>query len=261
MENSPAERCGRLHVGDRILAVNGVDISHMHHEDIVNLIKDAGYSVSLTVGPPQDDTSSNASTSQRSSQGSMVNAMAYPAQGEGDVRRFPPPPVPPDRLKDRQRGFSNHQGPEEGEYYTVELPRGARGFGFSIRGGKEFNNMPLFVLRIAEGGSADLDGRLRVGDHILEINGYNTDSITHSDAIDIIQNGGPTVQMLVKRTGKPPPIFEGNGAGMRYGGLPVSNGPIGQSSPYLGRRNIPAAEPRNDQYFYNYQTGRQYTNY
>ena len=53
LENSPAERCGQLHVGDRILAVNGVDISHLHHEDIVNIIKESGYSVTLTVGPPQ----------------------------------------------------------------------------------------------------------------------------------------------------------------------------------------------------------------
>lgn len=53
LENSPAERCNRLHVGDRILAVNNVDISHMHHEEIVNLIKDSGYSVTLTIGPPQ----------------------------------------------------------------------------------------------------------------------------------------------------------------------------------------------------------------
>lgn len=49
---SPAERCGRLHVGDRILAVNHVDINHLHHGAIVNLIKDSGYSVVLTVGPP-----------------------------------------------------------------------------------------------------------------------------------------------------------------------------------------------------------------
>ena len=49
---SPAERCGRLHIGDRILAVNRVDISSLHHGDIVNLIKDSGYSVVLTVGPP-----------------------------------------------------------------------------------------------------------------------------------------------------------------------------------------------------------------
>ncbi len=46
--------------------------------------------------------------------------------------------------------------------YTVDLPRGARGFGFSIRGGREFGNMPLFVLSIAEGGPADVDGRLKV---------------------------------------------------------------------------------------------------
>ena len=52
MAGSAAERCGRLHIGDRILAVNHVDINQMHHGEIVNLIKDSGYSVVLTVGPP-----------------------------------------------------------------------------------------------------------------------------------------------------------------------------------------------------------------
>ena len=55
IEGSPADRCGRLHVGDRILAVNGTNITHSHHEDIVNLIRDSGYSVTLTVGPPQGE--------------------------------------------------------------------------------------------------------------------------------------------------------------------------------------------------------------
>lgn len=49
-----------------------------------------------------------------------------------------------------------------GEYYEVELQRGTRGFGFSIRGGREFHNMPLFVLRIAENGPAAEDGKLKV---------------------------------------------------------------------------------------------------
>lgn len=53
IEGSPAERCGRLHVGDRILAVNGVDIKTLHHGHIVNLIKESGYSVTLTIGPPR----------------------------------------------------------------------------------------------------------------------------------------------------------------------------------------------------------------
>lgn len=52
IENSPAERCGKLKVGDRILSVNDVDISNMLHEDIVNLIKDSGYSVKLAIAPP-----------------------------------------------------------------------------------------------------------------------------------------------------------------------------------------------------------------
>ena len=47
-------------------------------------------------------------------------------------------------------------------FYAVELQRGDRGFGFSIRGGREFHNMPLFVLRLADSGPAAVDGRLRV---------------------------------------------------------------------------------------------------
>lgn len=67
--------------------------------------------------------------------------------------------------------------------------------------------MPLFVLRIADGGAADMDGRLRVGDQILEINGCPTDNMTHTEAIEIIQNGGTSVRLLMRRTNKPPPVF------------------------------------------------------
>ena len=41
---------------------------------------------------------------------------------------------------------------EEDQYFAVELARGNRGFGFSIRGGREFHSMPLFVLRMAVDG-------------------------------------------------------------------------------------------------------------
>jgi atrophin-1 interacting protein 3 (BAI1-associated protein 1) len=85
--------------------------------------------------------------------------------------------------------------------YTVDLPRGARGFGFSIRGGREFGNMPLFVLNIAEGGPADVDGRLKVGDQIIEINGLITENVTHAQAINLIQNGGPVIRLVAKRAG------------------------------------------------------------
>lgn len=43
----------------------------------------------------------------------------------------------------------------------VELERSQRGFGFSLRGGKEYN-MGLFILRLAEDGPALKDGRIHV---------------------------------------------------------------------------------------------------
>lgn len=46
-----------------------------------------------------------------------------------------------------------------GESVTVVLKKGDHGFGFSIRGGE---GMPLFVLKIAEGGPTWQDGRIKV---------------------------------------------------------------------------------------------------
>ncbi len=57
IDGSPAARCAQLKIGDRIIAVNGINILSMHHGDIVNLIKDSGLAVTLTVGSPADGTS------------------------------------------------------------------------------------------------------------------------------------------------------------------------------------------------------------
>lgn len=47
------------------------------------------------------------------------------------------------------------------DYFTVELEKSVKGFGFSIRGGREYK-MDLFVLRLAEDGPAIRNGRMRV---------------------------------------------------------------------------------------------------
>lgn len=63
--------------------------------------------------------------------------------------------------------------------YPVELERGQRGFGFSLRGGKEYN-MGLFILRLAEDCPALKDGRIHVSSY--NIIAYNDTQRTISDS-------------------------------------------------------------------------------
>ena len=59
------------------------------------------------------------------------------------------------------RGFVN-------KTMEVELSRDREsGYGFSIRGGRELD-LPIFVLRMADGGAAQRDGRLRVRFSLIE---------------------------------------------------------------------------------------------
>lgn len=49
---SPAEFCKKLHVGDHLLAVNGKDVTRLHHTDVVGIIKRSGLRVTLHVDQP-----------------------------------------------------------------------------------------------------------------------------------------------------------------------------------------------------------------
>ena len=51
MENSPAYQCNILNIGDRILALNDIDVSCMQNFEISKLIKETGNSITLTVEP------------------------------------------------------------------------------------------------------------------------------------------------------------------------------------------------------------------
>uniref|UniRef100_A0A669F4T6 Membrane-associated guanylate kinase, WW and PDZ domain-containing protein 1 n=1 Tax=Oreochromis niloticus TaxID=8128 RepID=A0A669F4T6_ORENI len=269
IEGSPADRCGKLKVGDRILAVNNQSIVNMPHADIVKLIKDAGLSVTLRI-IPQEEVSNPPSAPSSEKQSPMAHQHSPKAQlntaasqsnqalpaptpqtytHEGSYRsevkarqdvkpdirqppftdyRQPPvdyrhPPVadyrqpptldyrhPP--LLDyrqlatdaRQFAIPEYRMPPDFDFFTVELEKSVKGFGFSIRGGREYK-MDLFVLRLAEDGPAIRNGRMRVGDQIIEINGESTRDMTHARAIELIKSGGRRVRLLLKRgTGQVP---------------------------------------------------------
>uniref|UniRef100_A0AAZ3QWJ6 Membrane-associated guanylate kinase, WW and PDZ domain-containing protein 1 n=1 Tax=Oncorhynchus tshawytscha TaxID=74940 RepID=A0AAZ3QWJ6_ONCTS len=291
IDGSPADRCGKLKVGDRILAVNSQSIINMPHADIVKLIKDAGLSVTLRIIPqeelspsaPSSEKQSPAVTQQHSPQAQPSPALGQPSPAvtqpspavtqpspavtqpsslthQSPITQTPAPPpqiythdssyrsevkarqdVKPDI---RQPPFTDYRQPPldyrhppvadyrqpptldyrhpplmdyrqlstdprhfpmpDFDFFTVELEKSVKGFGFSIRGGREYK-MDLFVLRLAEDGPAIRNGRMRVGDQIIEINGDTTRDMTHARAIELIKSGGRRVRLLLKRgTGQVP---------------------------------------------------------
>ncbi|XP_062829873.1 membrane-associated guanylate kinase, WW and PDZ domain-containing protein 1 isoform X16 [Anolis carolinensis] len=119
------------------------------------------------------------------------------------------------------------------DFYTVELERGPKGFGFSLRGGREYN-MDLYVLRLAEDGPAERCGKMRIGDEILEINGETTKNMKHARAIELIKNGGRKVRLFLKR---------GDGSVPEYAMIPpniaacMRNDKLGESCFYLMGHN------------------------
>ncbi|XP_052451001.1 membrane-associated guanylate kinase, WW and PDZ domain-containing protein 3a isoform X2 [Carassius gibelio] len=204
IDGSPTDRCGRLKVGDRISAVNGQSIIELSHNDIVQLIKEAGNAVTLTVVPEEEHSGPPSGTSSAK----QSPATQHRAVGQQPASRDDRNAVETDERKDTmaQAEYKSQpqgematvitSGPKQG-CYPVELERGQRGFGFSLRGGKEYN-MGLFILRLAEDGPALKDGRIHVGDQIVEINGEPTQGITHTRAIELIQAGGNKVLLLLR---------------------------------------------------------------
>uniref|UniRef100_A0A673TMP6 Membrane-associated guanylate kinase, WW and PDZ domain-containing protein 1 n=1 Tax=Suricata suricatta TaxID=37032 RepID=A0A673TMP6_SURSU len=191
IEGSPADRCGKLKVGDRILAVNGCSITNKSHSDIVNLIKEAGNTVTLRIIP--GDESSNATLLTNAEKIATITTTHAPSQQGAQETRNTTKPKPESQFE-----FKAPQTTQEQDFYTVELERGAKGFGFSLRGGREYN-MDLYVLRLAEDGPAERCGKMRIGDEILEINGETTKNMKHSRAIELIKNGGRRVRLFLKR--------------------------------------------------------------
>nr|XP_033938646.1 membrane-associated guanylate kinase, WW and PDZ domain-containing protein 1b isoform X4 [Pseudochaenichthys georgianus] len=200
IEGSPADRCGKLKVGDRILAVNSCSITNKSHSDIVNLIKEAGNTVTLRIIP--GDESSNASLLTNAEKIATITTTHTPQQQAAPEARNNTKP------KQESFEFKAPQGPppqpptqvsaQDSEFYSVDLDRDNKGFGFSLRGGREYN-MDLYVLRLAEEGAAVRNGKMRVGDEILEINGESTKGMKHARAIELIKSGGRRVHLVLKR--------------------------------------------------------------
>uniref|UniRef100_A0A8D1EN86 PDZ domain-containing protein n=1 Tax=Sus scrofa TaxID=9823 RepID=A0A8D1EN86_PIG len=180
---------GRLKAGDRLIEVNGVDLAGKSQEEVVSLLRSTKMDgvVSLLVYRQEDafhPRELNAEPSQ------MQIPKETKAEDEDTV-------LTPDGTR---------------EFLTFEVPlndSGSAGLGVSVKGNRSKENhadLGIFVKSIINGGAASKDGRLRVDDQLIAVNGESLLGKTNQDAMETLRRSMSTegnkrgmIQLIVAR--------------------------------------------------------------
>ncbi|XP_077931480.1 partitioning defective 3 homolog isoform X1 [Halichoerus grypus] len=180
---------GRLKAGDRLIEVNGVDLAGKSQEEVVSLLRSTKMegTVSLLVFRQEDafhPRELNAEPSQ------MQIPKETKAEDEDIV-------LTPDGTR---------------EFLTFEVPlndSGSAGLGVSVKGNRSKENhadLGIFVKSIINGGAASKDGRLRVNDQLIAVNGESLLGKTNQDAMETLRRSMSTegnkrgmIQLIVAR--------------------------------------------------------------
>ncbi|XP_055266372.1 LOW QUALITY PROTEIN: ras-associating and dilute domain-containing protein [Moschus berezovskii] len=86
--------------------------------------------------------------------------------------------------------------------FMVELERGPSGLGMGLIDGMHtpLGAPGLYIQTLLPGSPAAADGRLALGDRILEVNGSSLAGVSYPRAVDLIRHGGKTMRFLVAKS-------------------------------------------------------------
>ncbi|XP_068566154.1 protein scribble homolog isoform X9 [Cebidichthys violaceus] len=199
-EGGAAHREGTLHVGDRVISINGVDMTEARHDQAVALLTGTSPTISLLV--ERDPNAPGGSP------------------GQSRARAHSPPPPEPSDSPDQEEDGLNLQGNNlsrmEDEYpiEEVTLLKSGGPLGLSIVGGSDHASHPfgvnepgVFISKVIPHGLACESG-LRVGDRILEVNAIDLRHATHQEAVRALLANKQEIRMLVRRDPSPPGMQE-----------------------------------------------------
>uniref|UniRef100_A0A8C9SZZ7 Discs large MAGUK scaffold protein 3 n=1 Tax=Scleropages formosus TaxID=113540 RepID=A0A8C9SZZ7_SCLFO len=204
IEGGAAQKDGRLQTGDRLLAVNNINLQDVRHEEAVAALKNTSDMVYLKVAKPgpthlndmyaPPDYSSTFPTMVDNHVGHS-SSMAYMGGMEPKPVYQQPPQIAPSRYSPVPRHMLGEEDMTR-EPRKIVLHKGSTGLGFNIVGGEDGEG--IFVSFILAGGPADLSGELRRGDRILSVNGVNLRNATHEQAAAALKRAGQTVTIIAQ---------------------------------------------------------------
>ncbi|KAM8800943.1 tyrosine-protein phosphatase non-receptor type 13 [Rhynchonycteris naso] len=185
-----AEFDGRIHKGDRVLAVNGVSLEGATHKQAVETLRNTGQLVHLLLEKGQSPTSKEPT--------SVTAPYTLPdsgGQGQG-----------PEKMK-KMTPVKDYSFVTEENTFEVKLFKNSSGLGFSFS--REDNLIPeqmntsiVRVKKLFPGQPAAESGKIDVGDVILKVNGASLKGLSQQEVISALRGTSPEVSLLLCR---PPP--------------------------------------------------------
>ncbi|XP_077962417.1 multiple PDZ domain protein isoform X28 [Gasterosteus aculeatus] len=226
LEDSPAGQNGTLKTGDRIVEVDGADLRDATHEEAVEAIRRAGNPVSFLVqsiihrprSSLTDSSNERAAAQTRDNKDKPVKREAakasppspvlllpvVPHVGETDTDTLTEIPGRPAEEEEDEFGYNwkniiQRYGSLPGVLHMIELEKGKTGLGLSLAGNRDRSRMSVFVVGIDPNGAAGRDGRMVVGDELLEISGQVLYGHSHQNASSIIKSSPSQVKIIFVR--------------------------------------------------------------
>ncbi|XP_026175824.1 multiple PDZ domain protein isoform X3 [Mastacembelus armatus] len=235
LEDSPAGQNGTLKTGDRIVEVDGVDLRDASHEEAVEAIRRAGNPVSflvqsiihrprsLTTDPSEErvasvtkdisDKLAKREAAKASPTSTVLPLPVVPHVGETDTDTLTDIPGRPTEVEEENeeaeevedefgynwKNIIQRYGSLPGVLHMIELEKGKAGLGLSLAGNRDRSRMSVFVVGIDPNGAAGTDGRMVVGDELLEINGQVLYGHSHQNASSIIKSSPSKVKIIFIR--------------------------------------------------------------
>ncbi|XP_032616566.1 protein scribble homolog isoform X5 [Hylobates moloch] len=208
-EGGAAHRAGTLQVGDRVLSINGVDVTEARHDHAVSLLTAASPTIALLLEreaggplpPSPPPHSSSPTTAAVATTSTTTTSITTATPGEPGL-----PSLAPSLLA------AALEGPYPVE--EIRLPRAGGPLGLSIVGGSDHSSHPfgvqepgVFISKVLPRGLAARSG-LRVGDRILAVNGQDVRDATHQEAVSALLRPCLELSLLVRRDPAPPGLRE-----------------------------------------------------
>ncbi|XP_074953504.1 inaD-like protein isoform X2 [Phalacrocorax aristotelis] len=220
LEDSPAGRTRALKTGDKILEVSGIDLQNATHEEAVEAIKNAGNPIVFVVQglsnipkvpPAIQPKGIKFSKDQDADKENKREKRKY---GAPPPMKLPPPYKALERLHAEEANVDEEEDEDAcaekkirqryadlpGELHIIELEKDKNGLGLSLAGNKDRSRMSIFVVGINPDGPVGRDGRMHIGDELLEINNQILYGRSHQNASAIIKTAPSKVKLVFIRS-------------------------------------------------------------